>query len=377
MKAIVDDAGSHEHVVKPITKQIRVVAPIRVLVVDDSRVICRMLSEILAADPAIEVVGVAHDGPAALRMVRERNPDVVTLDVEMPGMSGLDVLVEIRAQSKKLPVIMFSSLTERAAAITLDALARGATDYVTKPANTGSIQASVEHVRTQLVPKVKALAGLRAPPTASQVTKSATRAANPVDVVAIASSTGGPNALAEVIPRLRLPFPVPIVVTQHMPPVFTNLLAERLAAGSQLRVREAVDGEVLLPGHVYVAPGDNHLAFAREGARVRVRIEHGPPENFCRPAADVMFRSIAEVYGGNVLSVVLTGMGQDGQRGCEILHALGAGVIAQDEATSVVWGMPGALVRAGLADEVLPLDQVATVITRRVLARPERHVHVG
>ena len=332
-----------------------------------------MLSEILAADPDIEVAGIANDGATALKMIDELDPDVVTLDVEMPGMNGLDVLVAIRAnKTKKIPVIMFSALTQRAASITLDALARGATDYVTKPANTGSLEASIEHVQTQLLPKVKGLAPLRGgrlkPALGKPAPKPDKKRREVPLIVGIASSTGGPNALVDLLSGFARPPSVPMVITQHMPPVFTNLLADRLRAIGKLSVIEAAEGDVILPGKVYLAPGDHHLTVVREGTTLRARLDHGPQENFCRPAADVMFRSLATTFGGQVLAVVLTGMGQDGLRGCEALHALGASVIAQDEASSVVWGMPGAVVRAGIADEVLPLTEIAGTIARRVSA---------
>lgn len=348
---------------------------IRVLVVDDSRVICRMLSEILASDPEIEVVGIANDGPSALKKVDALSPDVVTLDVEMPGMSGLEVLVEIRKRKKKLPVLMFSALTQHAASITLDALARGATDYVTKPSNTGSLEASIEHVRRELLPKVKGL-GSRVAATAVVAPSKRKAASRRVQIVAISSSTGGPNALADLLGALP-PLPVPIVITQHMPPVFTTLLAERLANLAKLTVREASDGEPVRPGVAYLAPGDRHLTVVRDGNVAQIKLDDGPQENFCRPAADVMLRSLAKTYGGDVLSVVLTGMGSDGQRGSEALHALGASVLVQDEASSVVWGMPGAVVRAGIADDVLPLPELAQAIHRRVTSQPERIAHAG
>lgn len=354
---------------------------VRVLIVDDSAVIRRMLTSVLDADPGIEVVGAAANGDAALEKLAELRPDVMTLDVEMPGMSGLDLLVEIRKRAPKLPVVMFSSLTQRAAATTLEALARGASDYVTKPANTGSREASIEHVRSQLVPRIKALAPIgrrvavvpRAPAAPREV-----RRTTRIDVLAIASSTGGPNALTEVLRGFTAPPPVPVLVVQHMPPIFTRILADRLGNSTCLPAHEAVHGMVLQSGHVYVAAGDHHMQLEREGREVRIVLDQGPPENSCRPAADVTLRSVAATYGGHVLAVVLTGMGQDGLRGVEQLRPLGAQVLAQDEASSVVWGMPGTIAAHGLADEIVPLSEMAAAITRR-LANPtkEAHAHAG
>ncbi len=369
-------------------------APIRVLIVDDSAVIRRMLTDILTEDPEIEVIGAAGSGAIALHKLSKAMPDIITLDVEMPDMSGLETLTEIRKMNARVPVIMFSSLTERAGAITLDALSRGATDYVTKPANTGSVEASVQHVREQLLPKIKAI-GARArtassvgrgatsaapAPAAARVTKPSTdasparpRVAGPirhVDVVAIASSTGGPNALADVFAQLTPNLPVPLLLVQHMPPIFTRLLAERLQAICKFPVREAVDGEILEPGCALIAPGNYHLSVVRDGKTVRAVLDQAPPENSCRPAADVLFRSVASVYGAGALGVVLTGMGQDGLKGGTELVNHGGAMITQDEATSVVWGMPGFVTRAGIADATLPISEIAGEVTRRIMSAP-------
>jgi two-component system chemotaxis response regulator CheB len=345
-------------------------------VVDDSVVVRRLLSDLLAAEPDCEVVGTAANGRIAIQKLTLLNPDIVTLDVEMPEMDGLETLAAIRKTHPKLPIIMFSAVTEKAADATLKALALGATDYVTKPTATGGVSA-MEQVREQLIPKIRWLSGqhLRSlmPPVVRLVPESARKSVRPpvarltrMDVLAIGCSTGGPNALGALLPKLRGDFPIPVVVTQHMPPLFTRLLAERMNGACQLRVHEAQGGEVLEAGHIYVAPGDFHLEVKREGAAVRLALHQGPQENSCRPAVDVMIRSVVQVYGGNTLSVILTGMGQDGMRGCELVREAGGQVIAQDEASSVVWGMPGAVVRAGLADVVLPLDDIATEIARRV-----------
>jgi len=343
---------------------------IRVLVVDDAVVVRRMVTDLLSADPEIEVVGSASNGRIALAKLAALAPDLVTLDIEMPELDGLATLVELRKLHPKLPVIMFSTLTERAAASTLEALARGASDYVTKPANVGSVTLAQARIRDELVPKIKALCGRVPRPAPARKPIAAAEAAPPsvrpriqlptrIDVLAIGVSTGGPNALAAILPSLPAGFPVPIVVVQHMPPLFTRLLAERLSSLTPLTVREAEEGGVLEPGTVWVAPGNYHMVLRRDGERVRVALTQDPPENSCRPAVDPLFRSAAEVYGSRVLGVVLTGMGHDGLQGAELVHRAGGQLLAQDEASSVVWGMPGAIVAAGLADGVLPLDAIA------------------
>jgi two-component system chemotaxis response regulator CheB len=368
--------------------------PIRVMVIDDSSVVRTLLSGILSAEPDMEVAATAATGTGALAKLERMTVDVVTLDVEMPGMDGLGVLVELRRRYPSLPVIMFSALTRRAAATTMEALSLGAADYVTKPENTGSLNASIEAVREQLVPKIRTLVGrapantdaLRAvsairPKVVAPAPAVARTRPGRVDVLAVASSTGGPNALATLFRQLPASFPVPIVVVQHMPPLFTKLLADRLTSTCPLRFHEAVSGEVISPGAGWLAPGDFHMRVERAGTEVRVRLDQGPQENSCRPAADVLFRSVADVYGGNVLGVVLTGMGQDGLRGSERLVSLGGRVLAQDEASSVVWGMPRFVAEAGLAEAVLPLDQLAGEILGRVgnggASRAEGLRHAG
>ena len=346
---------------------------IHVLVVDDAVVVRRMVADELSADPAIEVVGTAANGRLALAKLTQTNPDLVILDVEMPELDGLATLREIRKTHPKLPVIMFSALTERGAEATLDALALGATDYFAKPTSNCGPDASLRVIREQLIPEIKALCGRAAPATARIPGPVCGRAptvsrSGLIEVVAIGTSTGGPNALAEVLAGFPADFPVPVVIVQHMPPMFTRLLAERLSAHSRLTVEEGRSGGVLRRGHVWLAPGDFHMTVAREGAQGRVRVHQGPPENSCRPAADVLFRSVAQAFGANSLAVVLTGMGQDGLRGCEAIRAAGGQVIVQDEPTSVVWGMPGFVARAGLADRVLPLGLVGPEIVRRVRA---------
>lgn len=366
----------------------------RVLVVDDAVVIRRLVTEALASDPTIEVVGTAPNGRVALAKIEQVNPDVVTLDVEMPEMDGLETLTVLRERYPRLPVIMFSTLTERGTATTMDALLRGANDYVTKPANVGSVAEAQARVRASLIPKVHALAGARrasgrpgapgsggralavagggralthrTPPPARRRTSGP---APRVELVVIGVSTGGPNALAALVPALPADLAVPVCIVQHMPPMFTKLLADRLDAAGPLRVREAVAGEPLRAGEILIAPGDRHLAIGLHGGRRVAELRDTPPENSCRPAADVLFRTAAETVGGGVLGVVLTGMGHDGRHGAEAIADVGGRLVVQDEPSSVVWGMPGAVAQAGLADEVAPLEQLAGIIARRVAAR--------
>jgi two-component system chemotaxis response regulator CheB len=347
--------------------------PIRILIVDDSAVIRKVLGEGLSPDDSLKVVGTAANGRIALSKIAEVNPDLVTLDVEMPIMNGLETLAEIRKLYPKLPVIMFSTLTERGASTTLDALALGASDYVTKPSNTGSLDVTLAQIRAQLIPKIKALcsssrhdAQALFPPTLSKLPQPA-RAFAQAEILTIGTSTGGPNALAEFLPGIPGNFPVPIVIVQHMPPLFTRLLAARLNARCALTVQEGVAGENLQAGQAWIAPGDYHMVVQRQGTSVKLATSQNPPENSCRPAVDPLFRSVARTYGANVLAVVLTGMGSDGVVGAQHIREKGGQVLVQDEASSVVWGMPGQVAAAGLADATYPLNQMASEVVRRVM----------
>ena len=352
---------------------------IRVLIVDDAVVIRRVLSTVIEKDPRLEVVGVAANGRIALQKVTQCNPDLITLDVEMPEMDGIETLRELRKTHPKLPVIMVSTLTARGAATTIDALAAGATDYVTKPANVGKIVEGLALMEEQLLPKIHALCGhlLADAPAAVRPAPSFARPSAPgarpdrprrsgIDCLAIGTSTGGPNALQEVFSHLRAAPAVPTFIVQHMPPLFTAMLAERLGKCGPVQFHEATVGMEPLPGHAYLAPGGKHMVVKREGTRVLVRLNELPPENSCRPAVDPMFRSLTDVYGGNILAVVMTGMGQDGLRGCERVREHGGAVVVQDEASSVVWGMPGYIANAGLADAIVPLPLIAAEIDRRL-----------
>ena len=357
---------------------------IRVLIVDDSVVIRRLVTDILTGDPGIEVAGVAANGRIALEKIPQVNPDIVILDVEMPEMDGLQALKLLRKGYPRLPVIMFSTLTERGASTTMDALALGANDYVAKPANVGSAALGMERVRQDLIPKIKALCGVREPlrlsaaPSAAPALMNAKRSPRAahhgqqrIDIVAIGVSTGGPNALAELMPGFPSGFPVPIVIAQHMPPIFTRFLADRLNGKTELTVREGIAGAELRAGEAWIAPGDYHMVLGKTAIGARIELQQEPPENSCRPAVDMLFRSVAKVYGAASLAVILTGMGQDGYRGCELIYNAGGQILAQDEASSVVWGMPRFVAQAGLADSVLPLKQIAGEIIRRVAAGRE------
>jgi two-component system chemotaxis response regulator CheB len=340
---------------------------IRVLVVDDSVVIRRVVTQALSEDPAIEIVGVAANGSIALARIPQVNPDVISLDIEMPEMDGLETLRRIREKYRHIRVIMFSTLTAQGAKHTLEALSLGANDYVTKPSNAGSLDRSMEQLRTELVPKIKQFFEV-APAVAVRPPASvySPLVAYKPEVVAIGVSTGGPNALAHIFPAFPADFPCPILVVQHMPPLFTRMLAERLNTQCPLHVEEASNNAPVEKGRVLIAPGDFHMQVVRRDKSLVARLDQGPPQNSCRPAVDVLFSALAKVCGGRVLAVVLTGMGQDGLIGSQELKAKGAQVFAQDKASSVVWGMPGAVATAGLADKILPLDAVVPEILRRV-----------
>jgi two-component system chemotaxis response regulator CheB len=352
---------------------------IRVLVVDDAVVMRKLISEALSRDAGIEIAGIAASGSIALQKLTQVNPDVITLDVEMPDMDGLATLREIRKTHPRLPVIMFSTLTSRGAETTLEALSAGASDYVAKPSNVGNVGECIARLETELVAKIKIHCrhlGLDAFPTLPKLMTLARPVVpavfppkkNPVEIVCVGTSTGGPNALAEVFKNIPADFPVPVVIVQHMPPVFTAMLAERLTANCPLKFHEAAEGQLLEAGHAYIAPGGRHMEVQRIAGQLRVHLTDEPPENSCRPAVDVLFRSVTFVCGGNLLCVIMTGMGQDGLRGCEHIRERGGQIVVQDEASSVVWGMPGYVAQAGLADRIAPLAQIAFEIKNRTQA---------
>ena len=356
--------------------------PVRVLVVDDSVAVRKLISDALADSSDVQLVGTASNGPIALAKIPQLNPDVITLDTEMPGMDGIATLTEIRRLYPRLPVIMFSTVTEMGAAITIQALAAGASDYMTQPGTIESLAAMMEQVRRELVARILSLVNgeVREASFAGPQARLRERkwpGTCPVEIVAIGASTGGPTALAEILPRLPADLPVPIVIVQHMPPLFTRFLSERLDSQSALKVREAEQGKVLQSGDVWIALGGHHLTIARKGAERFLELNQDPPENSCRPAVDVLFRSVAETYGSGALAIVLTGMGVDGARGAAHIRNAGGEVLVQDKQSSVVWGMPGAVVSAGVADSVCPLPEIAAEIVRRVKAGRVRAAAVG
>jgi two-component system chemotaxis response regulator CheB len=351
---------------------------IRVLVVDDSVVVRQIVSDALRHDPSIEIVGLAQNGKVALEKIPTSNPDVVTLDLEMPEMDGLATLTEIRKHFPKLPVVVFSTLTERGASATLDALSRGASDYVCKPSGQRNVQSTMEKIKEELLPKIHALAGRKASvgarsgsfpvhtPQASAGSQTQPNAAvapcGPISLVVIAVSTGGPAALAEVIPRLPPGLRQPVLVVQHMPAVFTRVLAQRLAGSSPLKVREATHQERVASGQILIAPGDYHMRISGSTREAWVTLDQNAAENGCRPAADPLFASAAQIYGAGVLAVIMTGLGRDGTKGAAQIRKVSGQVWAQDEASSTVWGMPGSIVEAGLAQRVIPLQHIARSI---------------
>lgn len=358
--------------------------PYRVMLVDDSAVIRGLMARWMQADPSIQVVASASNGLAALRQLDRCDPEVVVPDIEMPEMDGLTALPKLLEASPDLKVIMASTLTLRNADISLRALSAGAADYIPKPSSTRELTGAAEFQR-ELVAKVKALGaasrrqprrkpvrtalpGLalvrpvpKGPPAPIVLRKPAMV---PPKVLAIGSSTGGPQALFQLFGFLKNRIQLPVLITQHMPPTFTTILAEHLRRVSEMPCAEAVDGEPVVGGRVYVAPGDWHMTVEGDGASKTIRLTQSPPENFCRPAVDPMFRSLAKAYGTAVLAVVLTGMGQDGLRGGQVLTAAGGTIIAQDEPTSVVWGMPGAVATGGLCSAVLPLVEIGPALER-------------
>lgn len=345
--------------------------PIRVLVVDDSAIVRGMVSRQLAEDPAIQVVGTSPDGQAALRELDKQPVDLVVLDIEMPIMDGLTALPQMLAAHPGLKVVMASTLTRRNAEISLRALQLGAADYIAKPE--GGL-AGAEEFKRELIAKVKAFGRRRPGPTISAPAPvqpvAPIRTAPPPAVrimptaLAIGASTGGPPALLKLFEALKGSVAQPIFLTQHMPATFTALLAEQLERVAGRPVREGQDGEAVAPGRCYLAPGGFHMVVVRERGGPVIRLNQEPPENFCRPAVDPMFRSLAEVYGAGVLGLILTGMGSDGARGCTALVQAGGRFVVQDEATSVVWGMPGAAAGTGQAEKILPLAEIGPWLRR-------------
>ena len=350
---------------------------IRVLVVDDSALMRKLLTEILNSDPEIEVVGTAMDAYMAREKIKHLKPDVLTLDVEMPKMDGLSFLGNLM-RLHPMPVVMVSSLTEKGADVTLRALELGAIDFVSKPKV--DLVHTLDHCAVEITAKVKAAAAacidtaLRNAEKSSSSdngaqTPSKTKPASvgskfrtTDQVIAIGASTGGTEAIKEVLVRMRADSPG-IVITQHIPPVFSRSFAERMDQCTRLVVCEAEDGQQIRPGHAFIAPGDRHLEVVRDGARYRCRLHDGEPVNRHRPAVDVLFDSVAETAADNAIGVILTDMGRDGAKGMKRMHDAGATTIAQDEQTSVIWGMPHAAIEEGGTDKILPLERIAAKVT--------------
>lgn len=345
---------------------------VRVLVVDDSALVRKLLSEILGGDPAIEVIGTATDPYAAREKIKRLNPDVLTLDIEMPRMDGLTFLRNLM-RLRPMPVVMVSSLTTHGADVTLDALELGAVDYVPKPVL--DLTHSLPEYADELIAKVKHAARARVRPLSDRVEVSARLGADAVlpkiaagrvlkttdKLIAIGASTGGTEAIREVLERLPSISPG-VVITQHIPEAFSRPFAQRLDRHCALRVKQAEEGDLILPGHAYVAPGNRHLMVERDGARWRCRLNDGPPVNRHRPSVDVLFRSVAQAAGPNAIGVLLTGMGADGAEAMGELQEAGARTLAQDEASSVVWGMPGEAVARGVVDRVLSLGAIPAAL---------------
>ena len=358
--------------------------PVRVMVVDDSAVIRGLISKALEADPAVKVVHSASNGQMAVEIATRSNVEVVVLDIEMPVMDGITALPKLLAAKPGLQVVMASTLTRKNADISLKALAAGAADYVAKPSSSELV--SAEDFKRELTAKVKELgqayrrkypASATAAPTATRRNLAPVAPAGPPapiklraeatiqpEILAIGSSTGGPQALFKVLGGLGGRTDLPILVTQHMPATFTAILAEHIAQASRIPSAEARDGEPVLSGRIYVAPGNIHMTVAIEDGKKVIRLVQSAPENFCRPAVDPMLRSVAAAYGARSMVLILTGMGSDGQKGSAAVVAAGGSVVAQDEATSVVWGMPGAVAKAGLCSAVLPLSEIAPYLRR-------------
>jgi len=379
--------------------------PLRILAADDSAVMRSILWKLFlkhAEDrsnelPRMELCGIARDGVECLEQIRQLSPDVLVLDLEMPRMNGLDVLDRLRVENPGLPVIMCSAYTEHGARSTLEALGRGASDYVMKPAEQRDFAAGMLSLSQQLLPRIAALAknanrGEKANHGTSSSSPQKVRAgdiaakvSSPIEVVVIGLSTGGPSALEQLLPKLPKDFPVPVLIVQHMPKLFTGALAERLNKCCALRVEQAYDNATIRPGTVWLAPGDAHMEVVprramageenggTEACSSRVRLHHQEPLNHCRPSVDYLFFSAARMYGAGTLALVMTGMGADGLNGARAVHEVGGVVLAQDEATSAVWGMPGRVSEAGIASATLPIWGIAAALKQRVsIGRPTR-----
>ena len=344
---------------------------IRVMIVDDSAVIRGLLRNLITRESGIDVVASAPNGRAAIETLRTTAADVVLLDVEMPEMDGLAALPLLLQARPGVRILMASTLTQRGASTTIKALSSGAADYIAKPTSLREGN-GLDSIGPELIAKIRVLGrrpGATGPGSGIALRRPPPGRPAPPRLLAIGSSTGGPSALTAVLSALGPEFRLPILITQHMPPTFTTMLAEHLGKDAQRASRVGQEGEPIEPGRIYVAPGDYHMVVGEPSARPVIRLNQNKPENFCRPAVDPLFRSVAAVYGGAAIALILTGMGEDGLLGSKALAAAGAPVVAQDEGTSVVWGMPGAVARAGIATAVLPLPAIADYITKLVRER--------
>jgi two-component system chemotaxis response regulator CheB len=359
--------------------------PYRVMVVDDSAVIRGLLTRALEKDPTIKVAASVGNGEAAIKALERHDIDVVILDIEMPVMDGLTALPKLLAAKPGIQIIMASTLTRKNAEVSLRALQAGAADYLPKPTSTSELTGA-DAFRRELLEKVKALAKAARParPATSravgQKAAAAAVARSPVRpiilrkasaalprIIAIGSSTGGPQALLEVLRDMAASVKLPILITQHMPATFTTLLAEHIERATGVPCAEGRDGEAVSAGRIYLAPGNYHMTVERAAVGSVIRLNQDQPENFCRPSVDPMLRSLAPVYGSALLTLILTGMGTDGQKGAVEVVAAGGTVIAQDEATSVVWGMPGAVATSGLCSAVLPIREIGPSVRKLVM----------
>lgn len=352
----------------------------RVLIVDTKVVVRRLLAEILAEDLDLEVVGVAANGHIALAKIPQVNPDLVVVDIDMPEMDGLKTLTGIWTLYPSLPAILFRVHSEPSAEEILKALSLGLNEYIARPVNISNPEEAREWASYLLIPRIKALhshiVNLKVSPWVAKSITPPPRLQPPkiapilqqqkVEIVAIGVSTGGPEALATLLPQLPANFSVPIVIVQHMPATFTDRLAKSLAAKAAIHVGEGASGTILQHGQAWIAPGNYHMVLERNGLTTQLQLDQGPPENSCRPSVDTLFRSVAKIYGATALAIVLTGMGQDGLRGCEAIRAAGGQVLVQDERSSVVWGMPRFIANAGLANKVVTLDELGSELIRRV-----------
>ena len=341
----------------------------RVLVVDDSVVIRRLISTMIENEPELDLAGTAANGKIALAKLPQLKPDAITMDVEMPEMNGIEAARAITKSYPGIPIIMVSSLTRRGAEATLDALQAGASDYIAKPEGMTNVDASINYFKEHLSPRIRAFQKEHNKALGNRHNQSKSLQNKPsskVELLCIGISTGGPNALKDLFQHIPANLPVPILIVQHMPPVFTNYLAERLCKETPLSFTEASDGITAEAGKCYIAPGGKHMTVKNRNGKTLLRTNEDPLVNSCRPAVDVLFSSAAEEYGASVLGVVMTGMGNDGLKGSQSITAKGGSILVQNKESSVIWGMPGYIAEAGLASAVLPIKELAQEIVKRV-----------